>query len=283
MIKEIYKSIGIITTLLFLSVELFAQGSGGADAAAVAKELQNPTAPLASLTNIFEFKTYKGTAPGATDVTSMSYQFQPGFPFNVGDKGKLLFVRPLFTFQLNPPFFNTQTGQMDNHSMKFSDISFDIAYGGVNEKKNALLYGIVGNAPTGHKDISSKQWRFGPEFLLAKIRDWGVGGVYVTHQTAISNGNQNLTTLQPIVSLTQKKAISIGYSGIITRDWTHDSWVLPVGFFISKVVVMGKTPWSFQIEPYYNVASKGEFGQTFQLRFTVKPIVKNVFAQMLGQ
>ena len=281
--KNILNLIAIITIGLFSISEVYAQGSGGVDAAAVAKELQNPTTPLASLTNIIEFKTYEGDAPGASSVTSMNYQFQPGFPFKVGNKGKLLFVRPLFTVQFNQPYFNSDTGLMDNYSTKFSDISFDIAYGGVNEKGNVLLYGIVGNAPTGHKDISSKQWRFGPEFLLAAVRGWGATGIYVTHQTAITNGNQNISTFQPIIAYTLPKAFGIGYAGIIARDWTNETWTVPIGFFVSKVIVMNETPWSFQFEPFYNVASKGDFAQAFQIRIIIKPIVKNIFAQMLGQ
>ena len=41
-----------------------AQGAGGVDAAAVAKELRNPTTPLASLTSIFEYRTFRARKAG---------------------------------------------------------------------------------------------------------------------------------------------------------------------------------------------------------------------------
>ena len=47
----------------------------------------------------------------------------------------------------------------------------------------ALCGGMVGTLPTAtDSDVAGRQWRLAPEFLLARFEEWGLHGIFPSHQ-----------------------------------------------------------------------------------------------------
>jgi hypothetical protein len=71
----------------------------------IARDLANPNSPLASLNGKLQYRTFDGNLPGASNKHSMTFLFQPVFPFALGETSsgaaQTLFVRPEI-----PYFFN---------------------------------------------------------------------------------------------------------------------------------------------------------------------------------
>ena len=115
----------------------------------IAKELNNPATSYALLRNEFIFKTFTGDLPGADSQTSLSYIFQPSFPIPL-ENGKLFWFRPAIPLLLDQPVFNLATNDFDSKGPALGDISFDLAYGGLDRETGTLsFFGIFGSLPTG--------------------------------------------------------------------------------------------------------------------------------------
>ena len=60
----------------------------------IARELSNPTSALMSLNSPIDYRSFKGTLPGASDQSAWNYLFQPVFPFPQGSGANILFRPP---------------------------------------------------------------------------------------------------------------------------------------------------------------------------------------------
>jgi len=50
-------------------------------------------------------------------------------------------------------------------------------------------------------------------------------------------------------------------------------WTVPVGFGVSKTTILGGRPWKFGLQYWQYVKQADAFGQDWQVRFTVTPVV----------
>jgi hypothetical protein len=79
----------------------------------------------------------------------------------------------------------------------------------------------------------------------------------------------NALTLQPFINVNFPNGWALGYSPIISANWENDKgdeWTVPLGFSLSKVNRIGRTPVSLQLAYYNNVKRVSGAGQN-QLRF----------------
>ncbi|MDH4230894.1 MAG: hypothetical protein OEW04_02565 [Nitrospirota bacterium] len=165
----------IAVLVLVLAVILFAGPAGAEEKSAdeVARELANPNNSLASLTFKNQYRWYKGDLPGADDQDNYTLLFQPVFPFTMkptasGGKANIFF-RPAFPIVFDQPVPEVKNGQLGFKGVTaLGDVGFDLGYG-VTEKTGLLwAFGMVGTLPTAtDSDVAGKQWRFGPELLIA--------------------------------------------------------------------------------------------------------------------
>ncbi|MCP4396306.1 MAG: hypothetical protein GY801_03210 [bacterium] len=71
-------------------------------------------------------------------------------------------------------------------------------------------------------------------------------------------------------------------SPVLTHNWDTKDWTVPLGLGLAKLFMFGKTPWSFQVEGFYNVVRPETFGEEVLIKFVVKPVVPNFFAKWVG-
>lgn len=260
---------------------------------AIARELSNPATPLASLNNVFEFRTFKGDLPGADSQTGFSYSFQPSIPFPLKN-GKVLIFKPLVPLLLDEPVFNPTRNDFDSKGVDLGDISFELAYGGTDdlaygdvelESGILSLFGIFGSLPTATDDeVGSQQWRLGPEVVVGLVQKWGLVGFAAAHSWDLGGSNDedfSTTTIEYFYAYGLGGGWQLAAGPTIEADWEADSsntWTVPIGIGIEKTTKFGSTPWKFSLEAHYYVEQSDSFGPELLLIFQITPVIANPFA-----
>jgi hypothetical protein len=91
----------------------------------------------------------------------------------------------------------------------------------------------------------------------------------------------NQMNLQPIAAYFLPNGWSIGYSGNILANWkadkSGDTWTVPLGLNVSKVVTFGKLPVRFALAGQYMVHHPDTFGQNWNIQFMMVPVIPKLF------
>ena len=112
----------------------------------LALKLSNPTAPVMTIGNNFDFISFDGDLDGASDESAFRYVFQTVFPFKFSEN-RTLFCRPAIPVLFNDPV-PSGPGEFDSVGTDIGDTGFDLSYGGT--EKSGLLWavGVAGTLPT---------------------------------------------------------------------------------------------------------------------------------------
>ena len=296
---KIAKRLCLALLLAALPLPALAQESGDAPATemdhqkasadAIAKELANPAGSLASLSNNFEYRDYKGDLPGADDQDGWSYSFQPVLPFPVGNKGRRIIFRPLVPVKLNEPVFKPEKLGFDTEGPDLGDITFDLVYAGTEmtdpKAKKGFLWGLgtAGTFPTATGDFGGDQWRLGPELFGGIVREWGIVGGLLSHQWRLGGSNHDayaVTALQYFYAYGLGGGWQIAAGPVLSYDWNADGgegWTVPLGVGLAKTTSFGKHPVKFQFQVEKYVVQPDAFGPDWLLKLTITPVIKNPF------
>ena len=151
-----------------------------ASAHEIAKALAHPNSVLGALNFNFDYITYKGDLPGASDQSATRVTFQPVLPYPISDTINF-YLRPAVPLVISQDV--PTAGGFDNKGVELGDIGFDAAVGKSLPGGYVVVGGIVGTLPTATDDaLGLDQWLLGPEVALAKVSKWGVLGLLVSHQ-----------------------------------------------------------------------------------------------------
>lgn len=253
-----------------------AQAQVGPNIDELAKELANPGAANATLNFKFEYRTFRGTLPGANDQDSLTATFQPVFPF-ILPNGNNLIVRPAFPYVVGQPSFGA--GSFTETS-NFGDIPYDVLY---SWGRNGWTFGagVVGSIPTGSK-LSSENWLLGPSALAVKTEDWGVWGFFPFHNEKVggSGPDVSLTSLQYFLFYGLGNGWQIGTGPTISYDWNAASgqeWTVPFGLQLAKTTVIGKQLIKLNFGAEFNAVRPDAFASDWKFTFTFSPVIKNPF------
>jgi hypothetical protein len=256
--------------------------SGGAaepSAEEMAQKLANPTNPIMTIGNNFDYVTFQGDLPGAEDESSFRYLFQTVFPFKLADGKGTVFFRPAV-----PIFFNEPVpdglGSFSSEGTDLGDIGFDLSYG--QTSKSGWLYGggVVGTLPTATNDqLGKDKWALGPEFLFGKVARWGAVMGLFTHQWDVAGSGDakiNNSALTYIYAFSLGGGWQVAASPVITYNHeaaSDNKLSLPLGIGIAKTSVIKGRPWKFQLQYWNYVETNDAFGPEHQIRLSVSPVV----------
>jgi len=259
----------------------------GKSADEIAKELANPASSLAFLTFKNQFRTYKGDLPDADDQSNYTLLFQPVFPFPLADTasgGKAnLYIRPAIPLLFDQPVPKAGGASLDWDGVTaLGDIGFDVAYG-VTEKSGFIwAFGAVGTLPTATDSaVAGKQWRLGPEFILAKSSEKSLIAIFPSHQWNVAGwgeGKDNsfsTTQIQPIIKYLPGGGWAVGSSPIMAYDWKGEEWTIPLNLTVSKTVKWGSTPVKIELDANYYVEQPDAFGPEWMVGLNITPVVPN--------
>jgi len=265
----------------------------GKSADELAKELNNPNNDIAKLTFKNQYRWYKGSLPEADNQDNYTLLFQPVFPFGLGqaeNHKSVFFVRPAIPFEFDQPYPTVQNGQVTfDKATGMGDISLDAAYGRTYKTGWLWLAGMLATMPTAtDSDLAGKQWRLGPEAVLGNVQKWGLLAIFPYHQWDIAGwsdgGQYSVTSTQAFAMFTPGGGWAIGTQPIMSYNWEADSdsdWTIPLNLVISKTVMLGNTPFKFDLDLNYYVETPDAFGQEWMVGLNITPIVPNFIANWI--
>ena len=249
-----------------------------ASAHEIAKALAHPNSVLGALNFNFDYFTYKGDLPGASDQSATRVTFQPVFPYPISDTTNF-YLRPAVPVVIAQDV--PTAGGFDNKGVELGDIGFDAAVGKTLPGGYVVVGGIVGTLPTATDDaLGLDQWLLGPEVAVGKVSKWGVLGLLVSHQWDVAGEDSFSTSItggQYFYTVNLSDGWQISASP--TFSYNHEAasgqepWTLPVGFGVSKTTILGGRPWKFGLQYWDYVKQADALGQDWQVRFTVTPVV----------
>jgi hypothetical protein len=236
-----------------------------AQAAELAKKLQNPVASLISfpVQNNWDF--------GIGDANAMKYtaNIQPVVPLSLSKDWNLIVrtILPVIYAESPVPGGSPQSGLGDIVQSFFFSPKAPTSGGWIWAVGPVLLWPSATNTSLG-----SQKWGAGPTALALKQDSGWTYGMLANHiwsYAGVSTRQDvSATFMQPFVSYTTKTFTTFGLNTETTYDWTNKQWIVPLNLSVSQLLRFGKQPVSFSIGGKY-YAEKPAGGPDWGLRFAV--------------
>jgi len=275
----------------------------------IAKELSNPVTALRSIGNEIEFRAFQGGLPGSDDQSDLVYRFSPSFPIQLKNGKNILlrasipvdisepewivdFGHPIWEFDRDytdfllrqSPQVTPDSGQFRSAHGHLSDMTYDVAYGGVSDNGFIGMIGIAGLFGSSQNTGGSRnQTLLGPELVIGKSADWGVIGVWLKHLVDIT-GDNSFSTSESTIDLFFAYSLGNGWQIIsnptILYDWEADNGnelLLPLGGGVAKTTRFGKVPVKMEFEIQNYLVSPDRFGPEWLLSFKITPVIGGLF------
>lgn len=240
-------------------------GEDTAEAAELAKELQNPIASLISVPfqNNFDF----GAGPTG-DGFQYKVNIQPVLPISLSQDWNLIArtILPI-VYQENIVGTSSQSGLADTLESLFFSRALPTKSGWVWGAGPVLML------PTATDDLlGTEKWGAGPTAILLKQEKGWTYGALVNHIWSFAGESGrvdvNATFLQPFVSYTTKTFTSFALNTESTYDWQGHQWTVPANIMVQQLMKIGSQPVAFQVG-YRYYAEKPDGGPEWGLRFAV--------------
>lgn len=245
-------------------------GVAAASAAEIAAELANPNTPMGTLNTNFDYISYDGDLPGASDESVFKVTFQPSLPYPVGG-GTNFFVRPAIPLIFSQPVPNTDGG-FASRDVELGDIGYDASLGfsfKADAGSNILLAGLSGTIPTAtDKSVGLDQWLLGPEIGGAVVREWDVLLALISHQWDFAGEDSydsSLTGGQLSYIFNVKNGWQI--LGTPTFSYNHkadsdDALTFPIALGLAKTAIINGRPWKMSAQYWNYIEAPDNFGPT---------------------
>jgi len=228
-----------------------------ADADAAAKALANANNPLANMV-AFNIQNYYYAKLYGTDETANTAWLRYAQPF-----GKWLMRASL-------PIQTVPTGAGQDPVSGLGDFNVFFAYL-LSDSSSPKQFGVgpLLAAPTATNDaIGADVWQLGAAGVYfdasSAIIQWG--GL-VTYQTDVAGDgdNSSLAVLQPFLMIQLGKGTYLRSAPLWIFDIENDTYNVPLGFGIGKVVKKDQTVFNMFIEPQFTILHKGVGQPEFQV------------------
>ncbi len=253
-------------------------GLGSPSVEEIAAQLSNPNNTMGTMSMQFDYIAFDGDLPGASSQSGFRSTFQPSLPYPLA-AGMNLFVRPAIPLIFSQDLPNA-AGGFDSKGVNLGDISFDASLAQGFPSGLVLIAGLVGTLPTATDDaLGLNQWLLGPEVAIAKVQKWGVVGLLVTHQWDVAGDDAFSTSTtggQYFYAINMGNGWQINASPRYSYNHNADSdnnFTFPLAIGVSKTSLMGGRPWKFGVQYWHYLVSPDLFGQDWQIRLSVSPVV----------
>ena len=234
-----------------------------AQAAELAKKLQNPVASLISvpIQNNWDFGI------GRANAMRYTANIQPVIPLSISKDWNLI-VRTIV-----PVIFAESPTEGGDDEAGLGDIVQSFFFSPKEPVGGWIVAaGPVALWPTATDNaLGAGKWGAGPTALALRQEHGWTYGMLANHIWSYAGwGDQNVsaTFLQPFVSFTTKKFTTFGLNTESTYDWEGSQWTVPLNLTVSQLVKIGGLPIQFQIGGRY-YAEKTDGGPDWGLRFGV--------------
>jgi len=246
------------------------------------KQLTNPVSSIWSITfqqNNFQLDPGYG---GHSDRWSSNLLFQPVLPIGISPDFNLI-TRPVVPLVVSQPHPNPKNPLEIDRSTDFGDIALLQLVSPSPKLAGSWLLGLGPTwiFPSAGSDFTGQgKVQVGPSALVGYLAEKWIVGALVQNWWSIGGSNSRNDTrsmnLQPIASVFLPDAWSIGYSGNILANWENppsETWTVPVGLSVSKVVKFGKLPIRIALGGQWMPVRPSLFGQKWNIQVVVAPVI----------
>lgn len=240
----------------------------------LAKKTQNPVADLISipLQNNFNFNY------GSQNHMQYVGNFQPVIPIHATQDLNII------TRTIMPIVYQPQLAPSVGGVWGLGDIQFTAFLSPSKPGETIWGVGPIIQAPSGaNSAISSGQWAAGPSAVVLRMDGHWVYGLLVNYLSSFAGQSDrnavSLWTMQPFLNYNLPHGWYLTSSPLVTVDMMADSkqGTVPLGGGAGKIVKIGKLPFNFQLQGFYNVAHP-DVGPEWSIRFEITLLLpKSVF------
>ena len=269
---EPHASTGMERFHLVAAAERSAGGGGGsgaapadgqANAAELAKKLQNPIADLISVPvqNNWDFGI------GAADAMRYTVNIQPVIPVSLTHDWNLIIrtILPVIYAESPVPGGDTKAGLGDITQSFFLSPKAPTSGGWIWGVGPVFLYPSATERALGAEKLG-----LGPTAVVLKQEHGWTYGLLLNHIWSVagpsSRDEVNATFMQPFLTYTTKSFTTFGINTETTYDWEHQQGTVPINWFAQQLLKIDKLPIAFQLGVRY-YAEKPEGGPDWGLRF----------------
>ena len=274
----------LILLILFISAGLssFAQSDvtlTKEELAKINRELDNPLAKRWSLVFQENYTINQGNAVDG-NVSSNTMFFQPALPIPFG-RNLVFTARPVFPIVTQPDFSADPSG--GKKVTGFGDIQMATILGPGNATGWVWGGGITFVFPTASENNLGKgKYQAGPNIMLFHLTNKWTKGLFIQHWWSYAGDEKrkdvSITDIQYIIRK-NFNGWSLGMGPTIRIDWMNidDGVTVPIGLGYTKTIRMGNTPVKFRIEPQYSLIRPDDYGNVWNIRIQIAPIIKSPF------
>jgi hypothetical protein len=263
------------------------EGQGTMSAEELNRQLNNPVSSVWSMVfqnNYTQLKNNFEDVPGwdkGDEKWFYSLNFQPVLPLPLTSEWNLI-NRPVFPIYAGRPI-------LESDGFENADGLGDIALVSLlspAKTPGSFLWGVGPTFifPTASKDeLGQEKWQAGPAAVgLYLGKEW-IFGAFPQHWWSFAGNGDRQSTSQTNIQYFIWRLLpdqwQIGMAPNITIDWEADDdnkLTLPVGLGVGKLFKVGGLPIKFILEGQYAVISPDDFGQEWNIRFTVTPVLPSL-------
>jgi len=246
------------------------------------KGLTNPVSDIWSIT--FQQNNYRvDVGPSIGERWNSNLNFQPVLPISISDDWNLI-TRPVLTLVNSVPHPDPNDVPLDiERTTGFGDmIWLDLVSPSPRLAGDWILgAGPTFIFPTASSDWTGQgKWQVGPSVVVGYLAEKWIAGAFVQQWFSYAGSNSRSSVsqmnLQPFASYFLPDGWSIGYSGNILANWeagSDDTWTLPIGVSVAKVLKLGKLPIRLALSGQYMPIRPDVFGQKWNLQVVVAPVL----------
>jgi len=246
------------------------------------KKLTNPVSSIWSIT--FQQNNYRLTfdKPDAVTRWSSNLLFQPVLPVSITDDWNLI-TRPVIPLFVSQPHPNPNDPRKNARNTNFGDTTLlQLLSPSPRLAGNWLLgLGPTWMFPTAGSDYTGQgKWQVGPGALVGYLSDKWILGLFPQFWWSFAGPNSREQTgqmnLQPVAAYFLPDGWSVGYSGNVLANFEakHDNtWTVPLGLSVAKVVKLGKLPVRFGLAGQWMPVHPDEAGQKWNIQLVVAPVI----------
>ncbi len=245
------------------------------------KKLTNPVSDLWSITiQQNNFRLDPGQGHGQR--WSSNLLFQPVLPVAISPEWNLI-TRPVIPLFVSQPHPDTNDPSDIDRTTAFGDTTLLQLVSPSPELAGDWLLGIGPSwiFPSAASDwTGSGKWQVGPGALVGYLSGKWILGALVQNWWSFAGSNSrpdtNSMNLQPVAAYFLPDGWSVGYSGNILANWespASNTWTVPIGASVAKVVKLGKLPVRFALGLQWMPVQPDRYGQKWNVQVIVAPVL----------
>jgi hypothetical protein len=224
--------------------------------------------------------------------------FQPVMPIPLYGEGQdqwRMITRPVIPLVMSAPV-PTGFDEFD-HRGGIGDIQLPLLLA---PSSRITGHAIVGAGPiflfpsATSRELGQDQFAAGPAVVLGYKTENATFGIFPNYFWKIGSSRQhdetpNVSQASMLYFFTYKlpEAWQVGFNPTISYNAKADGgnkWNVPVGLFIGRTVQLNGVPVNFKVGGEYSVVSQDAFGQRFQFRFQITPVIPSLIGEpILGK